>query len=285
MDAPAPFDADALLAEAAAHTMRAIRVVSRVMEVEQAAIEVAAAWLPATHRAPASLAEAADAGRAADAITAATGPAAPRLALLSRAMDRLTRSLRYTIALKQRLQAGWPRPRAADDRPAMLRRQVARGVTSMIRHAAPGEENAEPAERLFRELYAPPRRPGPRRRPPHPAGRGDRPPHLPRLGPGRHRPPTPRRGTGRPSRQRVGITAPIPPSSWRKPSVRKHSHASTTPDRGNHPSIAPTAPAPATKRGRRLAVAPSIPPSASIGRRRASASAAQRRGPSALAPG
>ena len=154
MDAPAPFDADALLAEAAAHTMRAIRVVSRVMEVEQAAIEVAAAWLPATHRAPASLAEAADAGRAADAITAATGPAAPRLAMLSRAMDRLTRSLRYTIALKQRLQAGWPRPRAADDRPAMLRRQVARGVTSMIRHAAPGEENAEPAERLFRELYA-----------------------------------------------------------------------------------------------------------------------------------
>ena len=150
MDAPAPFDADALLAEAAAHTMRAIRVVSRVMEVEQAAIEVAAAWLPATHRAPASLAEAADAGRAADAITAATGPAAPRLALLSRAMDRLTRSLRYTIALKQRLAAGWPRPRAADDRPAMLRRQVARGVTSRIRDAAGGEA----AERLFSELYA-----------------------------------------------------------------------------------------------------------------------------------
>ena len=35
----------------------------------------------------------------------------------------------------------------------MLRRQVARGVTSMIRHAAPGEENAEAAERLFDDLY------------------------------------------------------------------------------------------------------------------------------------
>ena len=150
MDAPAPFDADALLAEAATLTMAAMRVVSCMLQIEQKLAQAASAWLPDSASLPASLAEATATGQAVDDATAAMAQAVPHTDTLVRALDRLTRSLRYTIALKQRLAAGWPRPRAADDRPAMLRRQVARGVTSRIRDAAGGEA----AERLFSELYA-----------------------------------------------------------------------------------------------------------------------------------
>ncbi len=153
MDAATPFDPDAMLAEAATRTLRAIRVVSCMMEIEQKLALAASAWLPETDRTPASLAEAAEVGQAIDDTTAAMAQATPHVKGLSRALDGLTRSMRRLIALHQRVQAGWPRPRAADDRPAMLRRQVARGVTTMIRHAAPGEENAEAAERLFDDLY------------------------------------------------------------------------------------------------------------------------------------
>ena len=154
MDAPAPFDADALLAEAATLTMAAMRVVSCMLQIEQKLAQAASAWLPDSASPPASLAEATATGQAVDDATAAMAQAVPHTDTLVRALDRLTRSLRRIIALKQRMLAGWPRPRAVDDRPAMLRRQVARGVTTMIRHAAPGEENAEAAERLFDDLYA-----------------------------------------------------------------------------------------------------------------------------------
>ncbi len=153
MDATAPFDADAVLAEATTLTLGAMRVVSCMMQIEQKLAQAAAAWLPETGSTPASLAEAAATGQAIDDTTAAMAQAVPHTNTLARALDQLSRSLRRIIALKQRIQAGWPRARAADDRPAMLRRQVARGVTSRIRDAAPGEENAEAAERLFDDLY------------------------------------------------------------------------------------------------------------------------------------
>ena len=144
----APFDPEAMLAEMATILMRAARVVSRMLEIEQAAVEVAAVWLPKSNSTPASLSEAAEAGHAADDVIAAIAPAAQRANILAAALDRLSRSMRRTIALRKRLQAGWPRSRAADDRPAMLRGQVARGVTSMIRHATEGEA----AECLFDDL-------------------------------------------------------------------------------------------------------------------------------------
>ncbi len=149
MDATAPFDADAVLAEATTLTLGAMRVVSCMMQIEHKLAQAAAAWLPAAGSTPASLAEAAATGQAIDDTTAAMAQAVPHTNTLARALDQLSRSLRRTLALKQRIQAGWPRARAADDRPAMLRRQVARGVTTMIRHAADGDA----AERLFDDLY------------------------------------------------------------------------------------------------------------------------------------
>ncbi len=141
---------DAMLAEAAALTLRAMHVVTGMMEIEQAVAKAAAVWLPEPGRLPASLAEAAATGQAVDDAVAAMAQAVPHTEILARALDRLSRALRRNLALRERILAGWPRARAADDRPAMLRQQVARGVASTIRHTAADDEAAE---RLFDDLY------------------------------------------------------------------------------------------------------------------------------------
>ena len=110
MDAPAPFDPDALLAEAATLTMGAMRAVSCMIQIEQNIAKATAAWLPDSAGLPASLAEATASGQAIDDATAAMAQAVPHTSSLTRDLDRLSRSLRRIIALKQRLQAGWPRP-------------------------------------------------------------------------------------------------------------------------------------------------------------------------------
>ena len=145
--APDP-DFDATLAELAALGMRAARVVTRMLEIEQAAAEVAASWLPAMGHAAASLGEAVAAGQGVDSVAAAMADAVPRVEVLALALDRVSRSVRRSVALLRRMQAGWPRAASSDDRTAMVRRQVARRVTDMIRNAADGEA----AERLFDEL-------------------------------------------------------------------------------------------------------------------------------------
>jgi hypothetical protein len=148
MDAPATptRDFDATLSELVALGMRAARVVTRMMEIEQAAADIAATWLPETSSPAASLGEAIAAGQAVDTLAAAMAAAVPRVEVLALALDRASRSVRRSVALMRRMQAGWPR--AADDRAAMVRRQVVRGVAGLIRREADGEA----AERLFDEL-------------------------------------------------------------------------------------------------------------------------------------
>ena len=141
-------DLDAALAELASLGMRAARVVTRLMEIEQAAAEVVASYLPAPGHQPDSLREAEAAGRDVDAVTAAMAQAVPRAEVLARAFDRVSRSVRRTVALIERMKAGWSPARSADDRQAMLRRQVAHGVAEVIRR----ESDGEAAERLFDDL-------------------------------------------------------------------------------------------------------------------------------------
>ena len=138
---------DATLTELAALGLRAARVVTRMMEIEQAAAEIAASWLPTAQTPAASLSEAITAGQDADALALAMTQAVPRVEILALALDRVTRSVRRSIALMRRLQAGWPHA-APDDRGAMVRRQVARAVAETIRGRADGEA----AERLFDDL-------------------------------------------------------------------------------------------------------------------------------------
>jgi hypothetical protein len=150
MDATAAPDTDfdATLAELAALGMRAARVVTRMMEIEQAAADIAASWLPEMGSTAASLAEAVAAGQGVDTLVAAMAEAVPRVEVLALALDRVSRSVRRSVALMRRMQAGWPRAASADDRAAMVRRQVGRRVGDMIRSATDGEA----AERLFDEL-------------------------------------------------------------------------------------------------------------------------------------
>ncbi len=139
---------DAMLSELAALGMRAARVVTRMMEIEQLAAEAAAQWLPVPGSVPAASLEAVEAGRDADALAAVMEPAVKRIEMLARALDRVSRSVRRTVALRRRVAAGWPRAGLSDSRAAMVRRQVVRGVSEAIRHGTEGEA----AERLFDEL-------------------------------------------------------------------------------------------------------------------------------------
>ena len=149
MDAAPPLNPDfnATLAELVALGMRGARVVTRMMEIEQAVADVMAAGLPEASAIPASLGEALAGGQGVDAVVAAMAEAVPRVEALARALDRLSRAVRRSVALIQRMEAGWPRA-SADDRQAMVRRQVARGVAEVIRQTADGEA----AERLFDDL-------------------------------------------------------------------------------------------------------------------------------------
>ena len=150
MDATAAPDPnfDATLTELAALGMRAARVVARMMEIEQAAAEIAASWLPERGHTAASLGEAVAAGQALDTVAAAMAPAVLRVEMLALALDRVSRSVRRSLALMRRMQAGWPRAASPDDRAAMVRRHVARRVADLIRRDTDGEA----AERLFDEL-------------------------------------------------------------------------------------------------------------------------------------
>jgi hypothetical protein len=71
----------------------------------------------------------------------------PRLELLVKLHERLGRTLRVTLALQRRIETGWPRRSAADERRAVARRKVERAVSARIR-----EEFDEPAEQLLRDL-------------------------------------------------------------------------------------------------------------------------------------
>jgi hypothetical protein len=152
MDATAPPTLDATLTELASLGMRAVRAVTRMLEIEVQAAELVAGALPELGREANSLGEAVADGQGIDAANAAMAQAVPRTEILALAHDRLTRSVRRSVALLRRIEAGWPRAGSArdraDDRTAMVRRQVARGVGEAIRRQADGEA----AERLFDEL-------------------------------------------------------------------------------------------------------------------------------------
>ena len=138
-----------MLDELAGIGMRVARVIAALSEIEQAACEAAARWLPMEGEAT-CLSQALVDGQGMDAVEAAVSAAVPRVEVLARALDRVGRSVRRSVALRRRLDAGWPRHAGSDDRQAMVRRQVARGVSEAIRSRADGEA----AERLFDELAA-----------------------------------------------------------------------------------------------------------------------------------
>ena len=137
-----------MLLELAALGMQVARSVARLVAIEEEVAATVASWLPAGSPVPVSLAQATEAGLAVDGADAALASGVPRVVQLAGAFDRVSRSVRRTLALAKRIEAGWPARGAADDRAAMVRRQIAEGVAKAIRRAAEGDA----AERLFDDL-------------------------------------------------------------------------------------------------------------------------------------
>ena len=148
MTVPPSFDAEATVHDLATLGMRVARAVARLVEIETEVAEIVASDLPARGRWPAGLGEATEAGMALDMAETVLAKAGPRVAELTRAFDRVSRSVRRSVALGKRLQAGWPVRAVGDTRVAMVRRQVSQGVAEAIRQAATGDA----AERLFDDL-------------------------------------------------------------------------------------------------------------------------------------
>ena len=152
--APAPQAFRSALAELVQIGMSIARMLGQVAEAE-AALAVAApqavaqtmAGVDNAHLAG-SLAEAIEVGRAADAAIAAQQTVAARAETISRAFRLVSRSVRMTVLLAERLDRGWARRSVADDRHAMARRQIARAVADAIGQEASGER----AERLSEAL-------------------------------------------------------------------------------------------------------------------------------------
>ena len=128
--------------------VRIARVATEVAEADGKIVALLAAELPARIANHESITEAQLAGLSVDAADAALKPATARVAAAGLTFERVSRAVRRTAALMQRIESGWPRRGGSDDRRAMARRQVARSVGEAITRRADGEA----AERLFDDL-------------------------------------------------------------------------------------------------------------------------------------
>ncbi len=128
--------------------VRIAQVAAEVAEAEARIVAIVTSGLPTGLADAGSLAEAQQSGLVVDAADLALAQASPRIAAASQSFERVSRAVRRTAALVQRLDTGWPRWGGSDDRHAMARRHVARSVGEMIARQAQGEA----AERLFDDL-------------------------------------------------------------------------------------------------------------------------------------
>ncbi len=135
------------LVELVALGVRIARVAAEVAEVEGRVVSLLAAGLPENLNSAASLTEARDSGLAVDSAELALANASARIGTATHAFDRASRAVRRTVALIQRLDAGWPRG-GADDHHTLIRRQAARSVGERIAR----DHDGEAAERLFDDL-------------------------------------------------------------------------------------------------------------------------------------
>jgi hypothetical protein len=96
----------------------------------------------------ASLAEAIEADRAAAAAGEMRHTVVARAQAVAAAYARVSRAIRLTILLAERLDRGWARGGAPDDRHAMAQRQIARGVADALRRETESDQPGAFTERL-----------------------------------------------------------------------------------------------------------------------------------------
>ena len=101
-----------------------------------------------------SLAEAIQADRAAAAAAEMRQTVVARTAAVASAFARVSRAIRLTILLAERLDRGWVRGGTADDRHTMAKRQIARSVADAITREAEGERAVHLTGALAERLEA-----------------------------------------------------------------------------------------------------------------------------------
>jgi hypothetical protein len=145
------------LAELVQIGLNVARMVGRIAEAGTELAEAASQARVAEGVSPlaSSLAEAIEADRAAAAAAAeARQTVVARAEAVTAAFARVSRAVRLTVLLAERLDRGWARGREADDRPAMARRQIARGVADAIGRKAESERAARLTGALAERLEA-----------------------------------------------------------------------------------------------------------------------------------
>ncbi|WP_158743705.1 hypothetical protein [Acidisphaera sp. L21] len=139
---PAPFRAR--VDELVDIGMSVARLVGRAAEAEMDLADAAASVAEGASAIATSLAEAIAADEAAAAAGEARRDVVDRTVVIAAAFAKVSRAIRQTILLAERLDRGWARPGGADDRHAMARRQIAR----VLREASARDADGEAAERL-----------------------------------------------------------------------------------------------------------------------------------------
>jgi hypothetical protein len=122
------------LAELVQIGLRVARMVGQAADAETA-LAAAASEAGAAEGVSAlatSLAEAIEADRAAAAAAEARQTVVARIEAVAGSFARVSRAIRLTILLAERLERGWARSGAADDRQAMAKRQIACAVADAI---------------------------------------------------------------------------------------------------------------------------------------------------------
>jgi hypothetical protein len=145
------------LAELVQIGLRVARMVGRIADAETALAEAAAQSGAAegVSALATSLAEAIDADRAAAAAAEARHTVVARTEAVAAAFALVSRSVRLTISLAERLDRGWARGGALDDRHAGALRQMARGVADATGRKAGGERASHLSGALTERPEAP----------------------------------------------------------------------------------------------------------------------------------
>ncbi len=143
-----PRDPDAFrdaLAELVGIGMHVARMVGRAAEAEAALAEAAAQAGIAddVSSMATSLAEAREQDIAFAAACEARRDVVARTEAVVGAFNQVSRAIRRTVMLAERLDQGWATRRRADDRHEMAKRQIARGVEDAIERAGVGEAGRE----------------------------------------------------------------------------------------------------------------------------------------------
>ncbi len=141
------------LAELVEMGLRVARMVTQVADAETASAKAAAqagAAAAGASAMPTSLAEAMEADRALVAAAEARHSVVARAEAVAAAFARVSRSIRLTVLLAERLDRGWAQGGGQDDRHGKAVRQIARGAED----AAGREAEGEPAARLTERLEA-----------------------------------------------------------------------------------------------------------------------------------